>query len=99
VYAASNSYTGTTTITEGVLQYGAANTISNSSAIALDGGTFSTGATTGFSDTVGTLQLTNSSTIALGTGVHTLSFAASNGVSWTPSKTLTITGWDGCNGK
>ena len=50
---------------------------------------------TGYTETVGTLSLQNNSTIALGTGVHTLTFAASNAVSWATSTVLTITGWTG----
>ncbi len=91
----SNTYSGTTTITAGTLQLGAADRISNSSNFILNGGTFRTGAATGFSETVGTLNLSNNSTIALGTGSHTLTFAASNGVSWTSGRILTITGWTG----
>ena len=94
----SNSYTGTTTVSAGTLQLGASNIISNSSNFSLDGGTFKTGATAGFSETVGTLQLTDNSTVALGTGVHTLTFANSSSVSWTPGKKLTITGWTGTGG-
>ncbi len=93
----NHTYTGTTTITAGTLQYNVANALSNSSNITLNGGTFSTGATAGFSDTVGTLNLNTNSTIALGTGAHTLTFANSNGVSWAGS-TLNITGWTGIAG-
>ncbi len=93
-----NTYSGATTITGGILQISAAERILNTDAITLNGGTFSTGATTGFSETIGTLALTDNSTIALGTGVHTLTFAASNAVAWTAAKTLTITGWTGTAG-
>ncbi len=97
--SASNSYTGTTTINAGTLQYGITNAIADNSNIILNGGRMSTGATTGFSDTVGTLQLTDNSTIALGSGNHILTFAASNAVAWTPGRTLTITGWtNSCTG-
>ncbi|MBS7786513.1 T9SS type A sorting domain-containing protein [Flavobacterium sp. CYK-55] len=95
----SCTYTGTTTINAGTLQYGVANAISNSSNVILNGGKFSTGATTGYSDTVGTLTLTDNSTIELGTGTHTLNFANSNAVAWTAGRTLTITGWtNSCSG-
>jgi hypothetical protein len=76
---------------------GGAERISNSSNVVLSGGTFSTGSTTGFSETVGTLSLSANSTIALGTGNHSLTFAASNGVTWTGT-TLTVTGWTGTAG-
>ncbi|MCB9339382.1 MAG: autotransporter-associated beta strand repeat-containing protein [Lewinellaceae bacterium] len=91
----SNTYTGTTTISAGTLVLGAAERIANTSNVILSGGTFKTGATTGLTETVGTLTLDATSTIALGTGSHTLSFAASNGQSWSPCDTLIITGWQG----
>ena len=61
------------------------------------GGTFSTGAATGFSDTVGTMMLNAStaSTLALGSGNHTLTFANSSALNWGAGGTLTITGWAG----
>jgi len=90
----NNTYTGTTTITAGTLQLGAANIIAASNVV-LNGGTFRTGSTAGFSETVGTLNLSDNSTIALGTGNHTLTFANSSAVGWTAAKTLTITGWTG----
>ena len=83
---------GTTTLSgTSVLTLGAANILSNTGAIALNGGTFSTGAGVGFSETIGVLSMNASSTIALGTGVHTLTIADSHSASWTG--TLTITGW------
>ncbi|MCX6305092.1 MAG: T9SS type A sorting domain-containing protein [Bacteroidetes bacterium] len=57
----------------------------------LNGGTFSTGASTGYTETIGTLTLSSSSTISFGTGSHTLTYAASNGVSW--SGTLSVNNW------
>lgn len=93
--AAAATYSGDTKITAGTLQLGLANMLPNSSKLVLNGGTFSTGATAGFAETVGTLQLTENSTILLGTGSHNLNFSASNLTAWTASKTLTITGWTG----
>jgi autotransporter-associated beta strand protein len=94
VFSGANTYTGATTISEGILQLGEADRISNSSNIVLSGGTFRTGATTGYNETVGTLNLAANSTIALGTGSHSLIFANSSGVTWSGSA-LTITGWTG----
>ena len=94
----ANTYTGTTTLNAGTLQLGAANTIPSSSNVILSGGTLSSGATSGYSNTMGTLQLTANTTLALGTGSHTLSFANSSGVSWTSGKTITVTGWTGSAG-
>jgi autotransporter-associated beta strand protein len=90
-----NNYTGTTTVSGGNLRLGAANVIPNTSNIILAGGTFSTGATTGFADVMGTLQVTGNSTINFGTGFHNLEFANSSVVSWTPTANLIITGWVG----
>jgi autotransporter-associated beta strand protein len=95
IFTGVNTYSGTTTISNGTLALGAANRISNSSNIILSGGTFSTGTSTGYAETVGTLSLQSNSTIALGTGSHILNFGASNGVSWANSTVLTITGWTG----
>ena len=97
ILSGDNTYTATTRVTEGVLQLGAADRISNSSNIHLEGGTFKTGAAIGFSETVGYLTLTANSTIALGTGSHTLTFANSSGLTWSGTA-LTITGWTGIGG-
>ena len=92
----ANSYSGTTTITGGTLRLGSGGVIPDASNVVLDGGNISTGAAAGFSETVGTLNLNANSTIAMGTGVHTITFAASNAVSWA-GNLLTITGWTGPN--
>jgi hypothetical protein len=94
----ANTYTGATTINAGILRLGAADIIANTSNLILNGGTFSTGSGAGFAETIGTLQVTENSTIELGTGSHNLNFANSSGVSWTAGKTLTITGWTGSIG-
>lgn len=90
-----NSYTGATTITGGILRLGAAGVIPDASNVVMNGGTLSTGAAAGFAETMGTLALTANSTLALGTGSHNVTFAASNAVSWTANTRLTITGWTG----
>jgi hypothetical protein len=79
----------------GTMGLGAANKISDASNINMKGGTLRTGSTLGFSDSVGTLTLSDSSTIALGTGSHSVKFAPSNAASWTGGKVLLITGWAG----
>ncbi len=80
----------------GTMSLGNANLVNNGSNVNMKGGTFrTTGSGVGNSETVGTLTLSANSTIALGTGVHSLNCAASNGVSWTAGRFLNITGWTG----
>ena len=78
-----------------ILTLGAADILSHTSAVKLNGGTFKTGETTGYSETAGVLILSDNSTVSLGTGIHSLTFAASSGISWKSGKMLTITGWTG----
>lgn len=93
----SLAVSGSTTISgSGILTLGG-NNILSSTPIILDGGTFRTGATIGYSETVGTLDLAANSTIALGTGSRTLTFANSSAISWAGTS-LTITGWTGTAG-
>jgi autotransporter-associated beta strand protein len=102
VLSGNNTYTGTTRVNSGILRLGASDRISSTSPIVLAGGTFSSGATTGFTDNLGTLNLiaSTASTIALGTGSHSLTFANSSGLSpWGAGATLNITGWGGIAGQ
>jgi len=103
VLKGTGTYTGTTTINAGTLQTGAANVIPSGSNLILNGGTLSTGNTVGFAEgssasPMGTLSLSSSSTIALGTGTHKLYFSDSHSTSWTGGTTLSITGWTGTTG-
>jgi autotransporter-associated beta strand protein len=79
------------------LQLGANNQIGNSTGLILNGGTFIVGtSTSGYSETLGTLTLSASSTIDLGsyaTGLRQLTFADSSAITW--SGTLTIANWQG----
>ncbi len=84
-------------MTGGTLVLGVANALASGTNITLNGGTLSTGASTGFTQSVGTLNVAANSTIALGVGNHTLTFAASNGITWNGT-TLTVTGWTGTVG-
>jgi autotransporter-associated beta strand protein len=93
--SAVNTYSGNTELYNGTLQLGAAGVIADGSNFVAAGGTFSTGATAGYSETMGTLKLTENTTFALGTGSHSIHFAASNAAGWTAAKLLRVTGWQG----
>jgi autotransporter-associated beta strand protein len=93
----NNTYSGATYIATGVLRTASTGALPNNTAsFELSGGTLSTGETTGFSNTTGNLRVTGNSTIALGTGSHTLNFVGAG--TWTADRTLTITGWTGTAG-
>jgi autotransporter-associated beta strand protein len=79
----------------GTLLLGSSNQINNAANLTLNSGTFSTGDSVGFSETLGTLTLSGSSSIDLGTGVHLLQFANSSSLSGSWSGSLTIYGWTG----
>ena len=84
----NNTYTGATTISAGTLAIGASERIANTSNLILGGGTFALG---GFTETLGTLQLTANSGLDLGSGGKAI-FADSSLVSWTGGTTLSVTG-------
>ena len=93
---AANTYGGNTTINSGAtLRLGANNVVPDASNIILNGGTLNSG-TLGYNDTFNLLSLQASSTIALASGSHALTFADSSEEPWTG--TLTITGWLGTAG-
>jgi autotransporter-associated beta strand protein len=96
--AGAHTYTGGTEIIDGVVQLAASERLADTGPIILNGGTLRSGATVGFTETMGTLQLTDNSIITLGTGNHSLFFAASNGIGWTAGRSLTIEGWTGTAG-
>jgi fibronectin-binding autotransporter adhesin len=79
------------------LVLGASNQIGDGIGLILAGGTFVVGNdSAGFSETLGTLTLSASSTIDLGsyaTGLRQLVFSNSSAITW--SGTLTITNWQG----
>lgn len=96
--ATTITYSGPTTITAGELRInpGSFSGLTMSSNVTLAGGTLSTTGISVTSASLGTLNMTASSTITLGAAVgHSLRFAASNGVSWTSPSTLIVTGWTG----
>lgn len=89
---------GITVTNSSQLVLGASNQIGDGVALTLGGGTFLTGgSTTGYAEDLGTLTLSASSTIDLGSNTTTrnLVFDASNGITWTSGQTLIITNWQG----
>ena len=82
----------------GTLQPTANNLInSNSTTLTLNGGTYNSGAASGYSETFGPMIVSNSSAIKLNSSnVHSLSFASSGTQTWSGS--LAITGWKGTQG-
>ena len=90
------TYTGTTTINAGTLQLGVSNKLPSTSNMILNSGTLSTGSVTGYSQTFGTITITDNSSIDLSSG-GILNFSNSNGL-WTGGKTLTVIGWQTTGG-
>jgi autotransporter-associated beta strand protein len=89
-----NTYTGSTTISAGNLKLNPSANTSNATQYIMNGGTLSTnGIAVGRTITASTLQLNDNSTIFVSVNQHTLSFAASNGLTWVAGKTLTISNW------
>ena len=102
----ANTYGGYTRLNGGTLTLGANNAIpvaATGGGVIFGGGTLNTGTARSegvvSSTNMGTLTLLENSSLVFGsTNTHNLYFAASNAVSWTVSKTLTITNWAGTNG-
>ncbi|MFM8885666.1 MAG: beta strand repeat-containing protein [Chthoniobacterales bacterium] len=101
VFSNAMTYNGPTIITHGgTLVLGMNNAVPTSSGLVLGGGTFIVGnSSTHYSQTLGTLTLTENSVIDLGSysgsPLVQLTFANSSAVSWVAGKTLTITNWQG----
>jgi fibronectin-binding autotransporter adhesin len=83
----ANTYTGDTTVNGGTLALGASNVISSNSDITIGNATLNAAT---FIDNLGTLDLTSTAKINLGTGAA-LSFANSSAIDWTGG-TLNLTG-------
>jgi hypothetical protein len=93
--ANTNTFTGGVTINAGTVKMGATNALTTASPFTLNGGTINTGVT-GYSNTTsGILNLAQNTTIALGSGLHSITFAKSTSGSWAAGAVLTITGWTG----
>lgn len=89
----TNTYTGTTTISAGALTLGASEVISNSSNLVMLTGTTLNAS---YTETMGTIKISSGGPkIYLGSGNHTVSFAASAGVTWAGGNYLYIYDWTG----
>jgi len=100
IFTGTASHTGTTTLTAGELRLNPTSSTTWTSPMILNGGTLSTvgiGAYNIVSNS--TLQLTDNSVINFDPSTaHTLTFANSNAVAWTSTKTLLVNGWQGSLG-
>ena len=90
VMKGSNPYKGSTTISGGTLQLGSTNSIPTGSSLVLSGGEFRSA---GFSNSFASIVLSANSTLRMGSGVHTLTFASLG--SFASGRTLTIEDWQG----
>ena len=83
--AGASTLTGDLRVNGGTLQLGGSNLLADTAALVLAGGTF---ATSGHSETLGSLQLVTGSTIDFGSGASALAFADSSGLAWSGTLTL-----------
>jgi hypothetical protein len=91
----TNTYTGTTTISNGTLQTAAAAGIPSSSNVTLNGGILSGSGS--FTENLGTLTLSSNSTLTFASGSTLFKFSDSHSASW-GNNTLAVTGWTGTTG-
>ena len=87
----ANTYTGQTTIHAGTILLVAANAISPSSNVVLDGGKL--GFDVSISPNLGALKVASPSVIDFGSSAHTVAFANSSALPW--KGTLSIYNWSG----
>lgn len=87
ILSGSNTYTGATTLSAGTLVLGANHVLPDASSISIGSAVLDARS---FIDAVGTLEVTGSAQIKLGTGAA-LSFGDSSAIDWTGG-TLTLTG-------
>jgi autotransporter-associated beta strand protein len=91
-FGAQNTFTGYTKVASGILRLAVNQSIPNAGVMYLDGGEFQTN---GYSETIGTLHVTNHSQIKLGMGAHVLTFNAMGDFNF---RKLRINGWLGAYG-
>ncbi len=90
VFAASNTYTGLTTVAAGTLRLAAAERLADASGLRLTGGTFDAA---GFSETLGALDVDGDAALDFGNGASQLRFADSAALTW--DGTVTLLNWSG----
>ncbi len=91
-FSGDNTYTGSTTLNSGTLQLGDDDVIPDVSNIILNGGTLSTGNLNSYSDTLGTLTLSDNSKVLFNIN-SSLTFDASDSETWS-NDTLEILNWE-----
>ena len=92
VFSTTNTYTGPTTVKQGVLSVGAAGAVPLASTVVVDGGIFATG---GLANQFGPLQVADNSGIDLGFGGGVYQFANSSSTPWSAGKAVSILNWSG----
>ncbi len=85
----ANTFTGDLQVNQGAVALGASNTLADTSTLVLNGGTFAVGGS--FSDTIGRLTLSSSSTIDYGSNTSSLVFTNATRT----AGTLTLDNWAG----
>jgi autotransporter-associated beta strand protein len=93
ILSAVEAYTGTTTISGGVLKLGVAGALASSSSVILNGGILDLGGVNHIM-TGTTLGLTASSIIDFEAGGSSAQFANSSGLTWAPGTVLDLENWN-----
>ena len=93
VLSGPNTYSGTTTVTAGIVKLGAAGTVATSSGVILNGGTLEPD---GFNQVMSatTLGLLADSTMDFVAGASEVDFANSSAAAWTAGKVLNLANWN-----
>jgi len=97
ILTGNNTYTGSTIITEGILELVGSEVLPDGSQVVLNGGTLRSTSTN--TETLGALELAASSTIDLSGTSEAITFSNSSAIDWNSSATLMIIGWTGIEGQ
>jgi autotransporter-associated beta strand protein len=93
-FSGINTFSGGLIINSGTVQLNFEGCLADNLPVTLAGGSLATGEP-GITEKVGTLSVTNTSTIVLGSGVHSLTFDDSHELTWSGTALLEVTGWAG----